>query len=118
MAEPKLSRDAETSAGPPAASDARIPEQVGRYKIERLLGRGRLGPLYLATEAEPARRVALRVLDLAASREVSERAGTAAKALAALDSEHIVKVHEAALEGSPPHVATEYVDGLSLEQVL
>src|SRR5579883_685081 len=94
-------------AGPPE------PRQIGRFEVERAFEPG-AGALYVALDRGSGRRVTLQILDPSSS----DRAVRDAKALAPVASEHLVKLLEAAPEGSPPHLALEAIDGPSLAQVL
>src|SRR5687767_2571461 len=51
-----------TLTGRPASGDRPLPEQVGPYRVERELGAGGFGVVYLARDAQLQRRVALKVL--------------------------------------------------------
>src|SRR5262245_12616034 len=66
-----------------------IPEQIGRYRIEKELGQGGMGTVYLATDTELSRRVALKVPHLTLLREDTlRRFHREAKTLAQIDHPH------------------------------
>ena len=89
---------------------------AGRYVLERELGRGGMGVVYLAREVALDRPVAIKVLDrgLARSPEQRERFLNEARIAAALAHPHIVPIHAVEADADPPFFAMEYVDGESL----
>lgn len=76
---------------------------AGKYKLERLLGRGGMGAVYEGKNVEFGRRVAVKVLasDVREHPEVHARFRREARAASAIDSEHIVQVIDV---GSEPDV--------------
>ena len=45
----------------PIGSD-RLPKQIGRYRVQRLIGRGGMGMVFLAEQEHPRRQVALKII--------------------------------------------------------
>jgi predicted Ser/Thr protein kinase len=88
--------------------------QLGPYRIDRDIGRGGMGVVYLAEDLRLGRRVALKALpqDVAANPELRERLRREARAAATIS--HPATVY--ALEEIDDHlfIASEYVDGETL----
>ncbi len=89
-------------------------QQVGPYLIDRLIGRGGMGSVYLAQQSEPIRRrVALKVIKVGMNtREVVARFELERQALARMEHPGIAQVLDAGStnEGAP-YFAMEYVNG-------
>lgn len=100
------------------------PEQFGRYKVERLLGEGAMGKVYLAYDPVLQRRLAVKLISIAPQlnektrTEYLTRFSLEAKASARLNHQSIVTVYDAGDEGGLPWIAFQYVDGESLEHLL
>jgi len=100
-------------------SSANQPEQIGQYRIVRLLGEGGMGTVYEAADTGPVRRhVALKIvrggLD---SREVRTRFDAERQALALMDHAGIAKVFNAGeTESGDPFFAMELVKGLPINE--
>jgi serine/threonine protein kinase len=94
---------------------------LGRYVIERCLGRGGFGAVYLARDEELRRSVAVKVprLENSASSELAERMLQEARTVAQLQHPGIVPVFDSGRtsEGNP-YFVMEYVTGRSLEELL
>jgi formylglycine-generating enzyme required for sulfatase activity/tRNA A-37 threonylcarbamoyl transferase component Bud32 len=89
----------------------------GRYIIERRLGRGGMGSVYLATDSLLDRKVALKVLISGAHREAEaqrERLLREARFAAALEHERIARVYDVGEHAEQMFVAMEYVRGVNL----
>ncbi len=93
---------------------------IGVYRIERELGRGGMGVVYLAEDTRLHRRVALKALapHIVADPKQKERLRSEARIAASLSHPAIATVY--ALEESEGHlyIASEYVDGESLRSQL
>lgn len=102
------------------------PERIGRYEVVRPLGRGAMGRVWLARDAHIDRDVALKVLDMppdlseAQRDERQRRFLLEARAAGRLRHPGIVMVFDAGIDSTTgqPYIATEYVEGSSLQQVL
>lgn len=92
------------------------PGHVGRYRIVREIGRGGVGVVYEAEDADLHRHVALKVLlagSFARGRDI-ERFMREARAVARLDHPAIVKILELGREAGQAWFAMEFVDGPTL----
>jgi serine/threonine-protein kinase len=92
-----------------------------KYKIERLLGRGGMGAVYVAEDLELARRVALKVLlpEAAANPEAVTRFEREARAAAALESDHVARIFGVGrLANGAAYIVMELLDGKDLSYVL
>src|SRR6266702_3949295 len=89
------------------------------FTIERLLGRGGMAVVYLATEIHLDRKVAIKVLppELTFGQGV-ERFKREAKTAAALDHPHIIPIYRIASGNKIFWYAMKYLEGQSLEELL
>src|SRR6185436_13455370 len=98
-------------------------DQVGRYKILGLLGKGGMGVVYLAEDPLLNRRVAIKTLDLSAD-EARDRGFLRAsllrdaRAAAGLVHTNIVAVYDVLEEGDRVFIVLEYVPGQTLAKRL
>jgi serine/threonine protein kinase/formylglycine-generating enzyme required for sulfatase activity len=93
------------------------PQSIGRYRVERLLGEGGFGLVYLAHDDVLCRCVAIKVphADLVAGPEEAESYLQEARTVANLDHPHIVPVFDVgSTEQFPCFVVSKYVDGTDL----
>jgi predicted Ser/Thr protein kinase/tetratricopeptide (TPR) repeat protein len=89
--------------------------RFGRYRLERRLGAGGMGEVYLATDSNLGRRVALkRVRADANSWALRERLQREARALARLNHPNVVQVFEVDEWEGETYLAMEYVEGQTL----
>ncbi|MCF2150207.1 protein kinase [Desmonostoc muscorum LEGE 12446] len=92
-----------------------------RYRLDRRLGGGGMGEVFLAMDTRVGQEVALKLLKdtLVASQEMRKRFEREVAVCAALQSDHIVKISDCGVtpEGFPFYVM-EYLRGQTLRQLL
>lgn len=93
-----------------------IPETLGHYRIQRSLGAGGMGEVYLADDTRLHRKVAIKVLldDAVPDPERRERFTREARAVAALSHPNIVTIHSVEEDAGRLFLTMEYVDGRPL----
>jgi serine/threonine-protein kinase len=93
--------------------------QIGRYEIQRRLGRGGMGTVYVAHDPVLGRMVAIKVfageLDMPDARE---RFSREARAAAALSHPNIVTVYDFGELDAQPFIVMEYVAGETLAALI
>ena len=101
-----------------------LPQQIGRYRIDRLLGAGSMGNVYLARDADLDRPVAVKTLrDLALDADMRKvflgRFQNEARAAARLQHPNIVQIFDVGDDPKVgPYLVFEYVHGHTLKQAL
>ena len=95
-------------------------ELAGEYSLERELGRGGMGIVYLARDVQLDRKVAIKVLptSLASRAELRERFVREARTAAGLSHPNIVPIHRVGEAGEFVFFVMAYIDGESLGQRL
>ncbi len=99
------------------------PEQLrslGKYQISGRLGAGGMGAVFLATDIELRRPVALKVLpkDRAENPTLVKRFRAEAQAVAQLRHNNIVAIYEAGEIQGYPYLALELVEGQDLQSII
>jgi serine/threonine protein kinase len=93
------------------------PRSIGRYRVERLLGSGGFGHVYLAYDDQLSRLVAVKVPrpECFAQARHAERYLAEARALAQLDHPNIVPVHDYGLtDAGLPFIVSKFIEGSNL----
>jgi serine/threonine protein kinase len=92
----------------------------GEYRIERLLGKGGMGQVFLAHDLTLEREVAIKVLppDVAQDEQVVRRFQQEAKTAAKLDHPNIIPIYRVESEGGLIYFVMKYISGTSLEDLL
>jgi TolB-like protein/tetratricopeptide (TPR) repeat protein/predicted Ser/Thr protein kinase len=91
---------------------------LGVYRIERALGSGGMGTVFLAYDTSLHRQVAVKVMDAADGETSRAHLLREARSAAALNHPHICTIHEVGDEGGTTFIAMEYVEGQSLRDRL
>ncbi|MEZ5078248.1 MAG: serine/threonine-protein kinase [Solirubrobacterales bacterium] len=91
-------------------------DRFAGYRIERRLGRGGMGILYLAVEPGLERRVALKLIlpEAATDPVFSRRFAEESRIAASIEHPNVVPIYAAGEEGGVPYIAMRYVAGSDL----
>jgi serine/threonine protein kinase len=114
--QPKAQPTAPTSADPGSSSH---PRQIGRYRVENILGQGGFGLVYLAHDDELQRLVAIKVphRNRVPSAEETQAYLTEARTVATLDHPHIVPVYDVGkTEENLYFIVSKYIEGRTLAE--
>ncbi len=104
-------------------SNHKIPSQIGKYQVERVLGKGAMGIVYRALDEQIERQVAVKVLhehllDGEQGQDLLDRFKQEAKAAARCLHGNIVSVFDFGFYNDLPYIAMEYVEGVELKAQL
>jgi serine/threonine protein kinase len=91
-------------------------DEFAGYRIERRLGRGGMGVLYLALEPGLERRVALKLIapEAAADEVFAKRFAEESRIAASIEHPNVVPIYAAGEEEGVPFIAMRYVSGSDL----
>lgn len=97
--------------------------RIGRYVVQRTLGRGGMGVVLLAHDERLDRKVAIKLLrarDFGTDRDAIARARLVreAQAMALLSHPNVITVHDVGSIGGRVYVAMEFVEGVTLRRWL
>ena len=98
------------------SADLKPGTTFGPYRIDRLIGSGGMGHVYLATDTRLDRSVALKVLTtaLASDPQFRARFDREARAIAALAHPHICTLYDVGSHDRTDFLVMEYLDGQTL----
>lgn len=101
-------------------SETYIGRVIGHYRIVSLLGIGGMGEVYLAEDTRLRRNVALKMLPEAFARDKDrlERFVLEARSASALNHPNIITIHEIGRVNTVRFIATEFIDGKTLKEML
>lgn len=92
------------------------PSRIGPFKVERELGRGGMGVVYLAEDSRLGRNVAIKALPehLAADPDRLSRFNREARTLASLNHPNVAQIFGVEEQEGRKYLVLEYVEGLTL----
>jgi serine/threonine protein kinase len=116
--QPAITQDARVLVGDDSSN--KIGQEIGPYKIVKQLGAGGMGEVYLAEDSRLDRLVALKVLPayFASDDERLRRFQREARAASALNHPNILTIHEVGESAGVRYIATEFIDGATIRQLL
>lgn len=93
---------------------------INRFLVQRLLGQGGEGVVYLAADPKLGRQVAIKTLSIGQNPDLAlaEQLLGAAKTVSTLSHPNIVPVFEVGIHEGQPFVVFEYVDGRTLADLI
>src|SRR3954468_16898594 len=114
---PTMARSSRTCASTADMSDLK---QLGRYKINGVLGKGAMGLVYDGLDPTLNRRVAIKTiltrnLDEATAKHYSMRFQREVRAVARLNHPNIVQVYDFGQDGDLAFIVMEYIQGTELK---
>lgn len=94
-------------------------DKLGKFQIQRLLGQGAMGEVYLGLDPSIGREVAIKTILPAAAQgdEAKARFEREAKAAGTLNHPHLVTIYEFGEDQGVLYLAMEYVKGQDLEEL-
>lgn len=97
-----------------------INRELGPYKIEKLLGAGGMGEVYLAHDAKLKRQVALKILppQFVSDPEYVRRFEQEARAISALNHPNLITIYDIGISDGVPFIATEFVEGQTVRDLI
>ena len=115
--------DSTGAVAPSPAANMNGPElegQLGDFRLLREVGRGGMGVVYEAVQISLGRRVALKVLPLAAALDPRQlqRFRLEAQAAAHLHHSHIVPIYSVGCERGVYYYAMQFIEGRTLAEVI
>ncbi len=86
---------------------------AGKYRVERVIGRGGMGAVFEAEHLTIGRKVAIKFVHrhFASDHRVAGRFEREARAASAIESEHIVSVFDAGVDEGRPYIVMELLRG-------
>jgi len=96
-------------------TSAILPSYIGRFSIQNVLGKGSQGVVYLATDPQLERNVAIKTIKLDnPTANIKQQLLKEAKIVAKLQHPNIIPLYEADEHLGKPYLVFEYVEGISL----
>lgn len=106
-----------TDAGDPK-TQTDMPEQVGRYRVDRVLGQGAFGAVYLGHDSQLARAVAIKLPLLSSSsddkKKLQESFLQEARQVAQVTHTNVVTVHDVGIHEESCYIVSEFLEGPDL----
>jgi serine/threonine protein kinase len=91
-------------------------QQLGNYRLERLLGRGGFAEVYLGQHLRLGRQAAIKVLHAYLSEQEIEAFGREAQIIASLDHLHILRIFDFDVQHGVPFLVMDYLPNGTLRQ--
>jgi eukaryotic-like serine/threonine-protein kinase len=113
-----------SDAKPAQAAGRGVPERIGKYTIEGVIGRGAVGIVYKGHDTQIDRPVAIKTLrpeifeDLSENQEALRRFASEVRSAGRCLHPNIVTIFDYIEHDAAPHIVMEYVNAGTLENVI
>ncbi len=116
----RIAADALADAETEVSAFAFINKTIATFQVEKLLGAGGMGEVYLAFDQKLKRKVALKILppEYGSNDERVKRFEMEARAISSLNHPGIVTVFDVGIFEGVNYIATEYVEGKTLRELM
>src|SRR5438874_4063972 len=94
----------------------RVGQQLGNYRLIRLLGEGGFAEVYLGEHLYLSTQAAIKVLQAQLTSDDTEQFRTEARTIASLEHPHIVRILDFGVEGKTPFLVMSYAPNSTLRQ--
>lgn len=105
----------EKSAEIPASAEPDPGSSWGRFRIDKLLGKGGMGRVYQAFDPTLGRTVALKIIH-GDNPELAERLLREARTQARIDHPNVCRVHEAGMASGRPYIVMQHLRGATADR--
>ncbi len=93
-------------------------KKIGKYEIINVIGQGGMGKIYKAIDPDTKKHIIIKQLLVSSQTVLTRRFKREAKIMMSLTHRNIVKVFNHFKEGDSYFIAMEFVDGMSLEDLI
>ena len=97
---------------------AKLPENIGKYKVESLIAKGGMGAVYKAIHPTLNRPVIIKKLTLRGRKDITKRFEREARILMDFRHDGVVNMYDHFKIGSSYYIVLEFVDGAALDSVI
>jgi len=97
---------------------AKLPDSIGKYKVESLIAKGGMGAVYKAIHPTLNRPVIIKKLTLRGSKDITERFKREARILMDFRHDGVVNMYDHFKLGLSYYIVLEFVDGVALDAVI
>ncbi len=97
---------------------AKLPDSIGKYKVESLIAKGGMGAVYKAIHPTLNRPVIIKKLTLRGRKDITERFKREARILMDFRHDGVVNMYDHFKLGLSYYIVLEFVDGVALDAVI
>jgi serine/threonine protein kinase len=102
----------------PNLTMASHPTKIGKYNVEAILGRGGMGVVYKAVDAQIGRYVAIKMILSGGDQSLLERFRSEARSTGSLQCPNIVTVYDFGEQDGNPYLVMQFLEGSSLDSII